>query len=64
MPARNLLATNHHRSFAAQRKRNHSGIQPREFDYYFESKMDYGRFPYNHQSYMKVLGDSYDTSSP
>ena len=39
-PARNFLATGNMtaaRSFAAQGKRNHSGIKPREFDYDFES---------------------------
>jgi len=73
MPTRNLLAAASTsnptslfpcRSFAHHRGRNNSGIQARDFDYNFESKMDNGRFPYNLHSYMKILGDTYDTSSP
>jgi len=51
------------RSFAHQQKRNNSGMQPREFDYYFESKIDHGMYPSNYQSFMKVLGEHYDTNS-
>lgn len=38
-------------------------MQPYEFDYYFQSKVDTGKFPHNYQSYMKVLGAEYDTNS-
>ena len=38
-------------------------MKPREFDYYFESKINHGKFPHNYQPYMKVLGDHYDTNS-
>lgn len=51
------------RCFVHTMSRNKTGLEPREFDYNFEKKIDHGRFPYNHQSYMKILGESYDTNS-
>ena len=44
-------------------RKNKSGLQPPEFDYYFESKINRGNFPDSFQSYMKVLGTEYDTQS-
>ena len=44
-------------------KRNKSGLQPPEFDYYFESRINRGNFPQSFNSYMKVLGADYDTNS-
>ena len=38
-------------------------MQPREFDYYFESKIDHGHFPHQYQSFMKVLGQDYNVHS-
>ena len=66
MPAPRLLAPMQSlakREFAAESKRNNSGMQPKEFDYYFDSKIDHGHFPHNYQSFMKVLGENYDTNS-
>lgn len=51
------------RPFAAQKNRSHSGLAPLEFDYYFESKIDHGKFPHNFSSWMKILGQDYDTQS-
>jgi len=36
------------RGFTAQKPRNNTGFPPREFDFNFEQKMDYGRFPHNY----------------
>ena len=43
--------------------RNSSGLREQEFDYYFESKVDQGRYPHQYQSFMKILGEDYDTRS-
>ena len=51
------------KSFSAEKQRNMTGMQPREFDYFFESKIDHGNFPHNYTSFMKVLGEDYDTNS-
>ena len=47
----------------SQKPRNNSGLQEHEFDYYFESKIDNGRYPHRYQSFMKILGEDYDTRS-
>ena len=43
--------------------RNNSGLVEQEFDYYFESKVDQGRYPHQYSSFMKILGEDYDTRS-
>lgn len=43
--------------------RSTSGMKPRKFDYEFESKIDNREYGHNHFSFMKVLGEDYDTSS-
>ena len=43
--------------------RNSSGLREQEFDYYFESKVDQGRYPHQYQNFMKILGEDYDTRS-
>ena len=50
-------------AFSTLEDRNHSGLKPNEFDYYFESKIDHGHYPHDYMSYMKVLGQDYDTNS-
>ncbi len=50
-------------AFTTLNDRDHSGLKPNEFDYYFESKIDHGAFPHDYMSYMKVLGQDYDTNS-
>ena len=51
------------RSFTTQKPRNTTGLTQHEYDYYFDSKIDKGGFPYKHKSLMKVLGEDYDTKS-
>jgi len=72
---RNLFAsapyTQNSLLFAAQKPvtqfssgtRSTSGMKPRKFDYEFESKIDNGTYRHNYFSFMKVLGEDYDTSS-
>ena len=43
--------------------RSQSGMQDYKFDYFFEAKVDHGNFPHPFASYMKTLGDNYDTQS-
>jgi len=38
-------------------------MRPREFDYFFEQRINHGKFPHNYQSFMKILGEDYDTNS-
>ena len=57
------LLTRHSRPFTVRMPRNTSGMTQREWNYDFESKIDRGGFPHQYQSFMKVLGQDYDTSS-
>lgn len=50
-------------NFSQQVKRNTSGIKRPDFDYERDSQVDNGRWPHKYHSFMKVLGEDYDTSS-
>lgn len=51
-------------SFSVKMNKNTSGIKRPTFDYYSDSKLERGNFPHKYHSFMKVLGEDYDTSSP
>ena len=43
--------------------RSITGMQDYKFDYHFESRIDHGKYPTNQYTYMKTLGEDFDTDS-
>jgi len=52
------------RSFSRIDHTSESGLLESRFDYLgYAHKVDTGNFPHDYMSYMKVLGEDYDTKS-